>query len=221
MDKNEIARAFAEIPTGNISDAMDDLGMRRQVITKLHPIDPALPRMVGWAHTLCQHSRRPDTEEKYLVHQADVVDQEAEPGEVIVYACAGREDVCTGGSILALRAKMRGLAGFLVDGCFRDVDEIANLKFPVYLRGTSPVRSKCDILTYETQCPVEVCGVTIFPGDLIVSDPTGTVAIPAELVEQVYKRSKEIFDNEAALEASLRQGMSMRDFNERQEKQGK
>ena len=63
--------------------------------------------------------------------------------------------------------------------------------------------------------------MTIFPGDLIVSDPTGTVAIPAELVEQVYKRSKEIFDNEAALEESLRQGMSMREFNEQQEKKEK
>ena len=218
MNKNEIVKAFADIPTGNISDAMDDLGMRRQVITKLHPVDPSLPRMVGWAHTLSQHSRRPDTEKKYLVRQADVVDQEAQPGEVVVYACAGRDDVCTGGSILALRAKLRGLAGFLVDGCFRDVDEIADLKFPVYLRGTSPVRSKCDILTYETQCPVEICGVTIFPGDLIVSDPTGTVAIPAGLVEQVYRRSKEIFDNEAEFEKALRSGMSMHGFNEQQER---
>lgn len=218
MKKNEIVQEFTKIPTGNISDAMDDLGMRRQVITKLHPLDPTLPRMVGWAHTLCQHSRRPDTEAKYLVHQADVVDQEAQAGEVVVYACAGRDDVCTGGSILALRAKIRGLAGFLVDGCFRDVDEIVELKFPVYLKGVSPVRSKCDILTYETQCPVEICGVTIFPGDLIVSDPTGTIAIPAALVEQVYERAKKIYENEAAFEASLRNGMSMREYNASQEK---
>lgn len=213
MDKAAVAKAFSGLPTGNISDAMDDLGMRRQVITDLHPLDPTLPRMVGWAHTLCQQTRRPDTEDTYLVRQADVVDQAAMPGEVVVYACAGRTDVCTGGSILALRAQMRGIAGFLVDGCFRDVDEIVALKFPVYLRGTSPIRSKCDILTYETQCPVNICGVTIFPGDLIVSDPTGTIAIPAPLVEQVYRRAKEIFDDEANFEGAIRNGLSMQEFN--------
>lgn len=213
MTKAEIVQSFRKIPTGNIADAMDDMGLKRQVILGLNPIDPTLPRMVGWAFTLRQAARRADTKHENYTKQILAVDELAQPGDVIVYACNSRTDVCTGGSILALRAQVRGLAGFVVDGCFRDVDEIVALKFPVYLKDTSPIRSKYDIMTYDMQCPVEVCGISVCPGDLIVADPTGIIAIPPDLIEEVLRRSQIIFDSEAQFEDAIRSGVSMQEFS--------
>ena len=212
MTKEELVIAFEQLPTGNVSDAMDDMGVVRQVIHGLYCCDPKLPRLVGWAYTLQQLRRRPDTPKENLTRQLQAVDTGAQAGDVIMYAAGGRMDVATGGSILALRAKRRGIRGFVVDGCFRDVDEIAEMDFPVYIKGASPVRSKGDLETYQLQMPVDICGVQVNPGDLIVADASGVLAIPASIAEEVCVRAKKIFENEEKMVKAIEEGLSIASY---------
>ena len=124
---------------------------------------------------------------------------------------AGIQDVCTGGALLALRAKSRGVSGELTNGCLRDADEIAELGFPVYCAGTFPVKSARDIETIGVNVPVMLGGVQIIPGDLILMDRTGAVAIPADRIDEVLKEAERINAREAKMEELIRQGMSIVD----------
>ncbi len=211
MNKEEWSKAFEQIPTGNIADAMDDMGVPRQVIVGLFPLDRK-QRIAGWAYTIQQHRRRPDTEKKNLTRQLEVSDVLAEPGDIVVMANNGRMDVCTGGSILALRAKVRGVKGFVVDGCLRDADELEEMQFPTFVKGFNPIRSKGDLETYALQVPVEICGVQVRPGDMIVADATGIMAIPPSIMEEVYNRAKIIFDKEARDFEAIRKGIGIVEF---------
>ncbi len=89
-------------------------------------------------------------------------------------------DVSTGGDLLALRAQLRGVQGELTDGCLRDTDDIAAFGFPAYSAGTAPNKSAYDIETVGVDVPVTLCGVLIFPGDMVVMDRTGVVVVPSE-----------------------------------------
>ena len=217
METKELVKEFEKIPTGNISDAMDDLGLVRQVIPGTPLMTAPQTRVAGTAYTISQMRRRPDSGGTVKTRQAQAVDELAEPGDFIIFANDGRTDICTGGSILARRAKARGVKGFLVDGCFRDVDEIAELQFPVYARGANPVRSKWDLETAELQVPVTAYGIQIRPGDYIIADATGIIAVPAELAKPVLDRAREIAGREERLIQAVAAGKSMEQF-EREER---
>jgi 4-hydroxy-4-methyl-2-oxoglutarate aldolase len=100
------------------------------------------------------------------------------PGEVIVLDAGGpgRTGLC--GDILALAAQRRRAGGLVVNGCVRDLVGIARLGFPVFHRGTSPVAARKDVAG-ELRVPLELEGVPIQPGDLVVADVDGIFVVPA------------------------------------------
>src|SRR5690554_224933 len=151
---------------------MDKLSIPRGVVHGLHCLAATQPRTVGWAYTIKQMQRHQDDKGYTLTKHADVVDQLASEDDVIVFDVGGRMDVCTGGALMALRAQIRGIRGFVVDGCFRDVQEIIQLGYPVHCRGTSPIKSSPDLETVAVHIPVQLNGVQVKPGDLIVADDT-------------------------------------------------
>jgi regulator of RNase E activity RraA len=164
--------------------------------------------MVGMAFTVKQLQRHQESEGYSLTRHAEVIDQLSSSGDVLVIDVGGRLDICTGGAILALRAQLRGLSGFLIDGCFRDVQELINNEFPVHCRGISPVKSSPDLETVGINIPVLIGGVQIKPGDLIVADETGIIVIASKSAEKVLKVAWEIKTKEEKVTKYLRAGMS-------------
>ena len=210
-EKKKIVEEVLQYPTGNISDAMDNLGIRRGAIAGVHALDPKQKKAAGFALTIRQARRSTAYDGKNLARQGGIIDTETNPYDMLIIDMAGSQDVCTGGALLALRAKLRGVSGELTNGCLRDADEIAELGFPVYCAGTFPVKSARDIETIGVNVPVMLGGVQIIPGDLILMDRTGAVAIPVDRIDEVLKEAERINAREAKMEELIRQGMSIVD----------
>ena len=211
INRRELIEGYMRVPTGNICDSMDELGLPLGVICELNPISATQKQSVGFAVTMKQMERHQIAEGKRLATHSKVIDNEIIYGDMLVIDVNGRKDVCSGGAMLARRAKMRGASGFVINGCLRDIREIVEMDFPVHLLGASPVRSYPHLQTIGINIPVEINGVQITPGDLIVTDETGIVVVPPIYAEEILKKALEINAKEMQLINLISDGMSFAD----------
>jgi regulator of RNase E activity RraA len=122
----------------------------------------------------------------------------AEPGDVLVVDGAAREAVALVGGIWVRRALVRGVAGIVVDGCVRDLDELVELGLPVYAIGGNPVPpSKVDVRdpVDEVRCG----GVQVRRGDVVTGDRDGVVVIAAGEWERIAAAAREAGEREAEI----------------------
>jgi regulator of RNase E activity RraA len=118
----------------------------------------------------------------------------AEPGDVILIDRNGDNKHACWGGMTSLAAKMRGITGTIVDGCATDFVEIEELSYPVYARSITALTTKALAEGGEINTQIQVGGVTVNPGDLVVADSDGilimTPELAAEMVEQAEARQK-------------------------------
>lgn len=108
------------------------------------------------------------------------------PGAVLVIDWRGHTGSCGGGEKALLPALRRGLAGVVIDGAWRDVEDIAAHGFPIFGRGTSPYSpAKRD--PGEINVPISCGGVVVEPGDVVVGDSDGVVVVPRRHAEEVAR----------------------------------
>lgn len=209
MEKRILLKEYENISTSNVADAMAQLGIPCGVLdANLHPLSLTQRRAAGIAVTVKQMVRSQLAEGASLAKHSKIIDEVLNPGDLMVIDVGGRTDVCTGGFLLALRAKTRGAAGYVINGCLRDIREIAELDFPVHLIGCSPTKSAPMLQTVGINIPLEIGGVQINPGDLVLTDDTGIVVIPMVHAEAVLSKAKEINAKENHLQQLLEQGLS-------------
>jgi regulator of RNase E activity RraA len=106
-------------------------------------------------------------------------------GEVLVMDARGTTASATIGNILTTRAQMRGAAGIVSDGCFRDSPAIAAMDFPTYARGRHAGMNTSALFPADINVPIGCGGVAVVPGDVIVGDAEGVIIIPYPIVEEV------------------------------------
>ncbi|MCL2121227.1 MAG: RraA family protein [Clostridiales bacterium] len=204
----EMIQEFGSFSTGNLSDAMDNLGLQRSVITGLRLLTRHEgKRLVGFAYTMKQMFRHPASSGAKLARHSEAINKLVKPGHILVIDAGGRTDVCNGGGLLALRAKVRGLAGFVVNGGYRDIDEINAFGFPIYARGATPVRSTPDLETVGFEIPVEIDSVQIHSGDILVADSDGILVIAPRFAQPILEEARSIAENEEKLLQMVREGM--------------
>lgn len=100
-------------------------------------------------------------------------------------------------------AKRQGLAGMVVYGGARDVAGYRTMGMPLYCTGSATVDKPSDIQIVGYNVPIEVGGVTVRPGDVIVADEDGVVSIPAEALAATLEKLKIIFEVEEAMEQAI------------------
>lgn len=197
------------VPTGNACDALVEMGRVPPVMRGLRSIG-ASTAFAGPAFTLRQVPRPIEAPAGVnLTKHGQVMDELAQPGQVIVIDAGGRDEVCTFGSILVLRAKLRGIAGVVTDGTARDIDELPAVGLPVYAKGSNPVASKIFFQTVSLGEPVSCGGVQVRPGDVIFGDATGVLVIAPDLVPEVVERAEAISRREAKWIAGIKAGKSL------------
>jgi 4-hydroxy-4-methyl-2-oxoglutarate aldolase len=129
----------------------------------------------------------------------------ARPGDVLVLTSVEPAPVAFVGDLLATQAQAQGVAGILVDGAVRDLDELAELGLPIWTRfvraqgATKGEVGKLDV-------PVVVGGAEIRPGDLVVMDCDGAVVVPADRVDEILPAARERAEREAAVRQRYRDG---------------
>ena len=137
----------------------------------------------------------------------------ANAGDVLVVEVGGHYEAGYWGEVMTVAAQARGIVGLVIDGCVRDVEQITALEFPVCARGLC-IRGTGKDTTPPGALnePIEIGDVTISPGDLIVGDSDGVVAIPSARVEEVLEKSRERLDKEAVVMERLRRGETTLDI---------
>ncbi len=129
----------------------------------------------------------------------------ARPGDILVLTSAEPAPVALVGELLATQAQAQGVAGMLVDGAIRDLDELAGLGLPIWTRfvraqgATKGEIGKLDV-------PVVVGGVEIRPSDLVVMDCDGAVVLSADRVDEVLPAALERAEREATVRQRYRDG---------------
>ena len=149
-----------------VADICDALGRNAALPSAIKPLGAT--RLLGTAYTV----NLPAGENLLLYYAVD----NALPGDVLAVACDAYEDRAVCGEIMAALARKRGLAGFVVDGAVRDADALRAMDFPVYARAVSPngpYKDGCG----EINAPIAMGNAVIRPGDILVGDGDGLVAI--------------------------------------------
>src|SRR5437899_8269984 len=141
-----------------------------------------------------------------MVHKALDV---AQPGDVVVIDTSASAMTAVAGDLISTKARHRGIAGFVVDGLVRNLEEIRALgDFPVYARGVTPI-GPLHRGPGEINYPVSAGGIVVFPGDIIVGDLNGVVVIPREILDELVERLR----GRAAAEADYRDAVAKGEFS--------
>lgn len=135
----------------------------------------------------------------------------AEAGDVIVVEHRSRTDCAGWGGILSKAAALKGLAGTIVDGMARDIDEAEQFGYPVFARGGIPRTARGRIIETEFATPISVDGIPVAPGDFVLADGTGVVFVPAARAEEAITKAESLQAREAAMIAALERGLRVSD----------
>lgn len=186
MSKSIVDR-FQVLAVASISDALARRGIAS---TMDHEIKPVFrKKLVGPAVTVSEEQA---DGAGAPTHALEAIDHAA-PGSVMVIGVGGERNVAVWGGLMTAGAHARGLAGAVLDGGARDIEEIErDYEFAVYARSVSPNTTVGRFRTIASDVPVVCGGVTVRPGDWIVGDADGVVVVPAELAEAVATEAEEI-----------------------------
>lgn len=127
------------------------------------------------------------------------------PGDVIVIACGGNTEAAVVGGNYAAMAKTRGAVAIITDGLIRDVNELDAMKIAVYGAGVT-TNGPFKTGPGEIGLPVALGDVTIAPGDVLIGDRDGVVAIPQHRLDEALERSAAVQAREADMSKSHAMG---------------
>jgi regulator of RNase E activity RraA len=121
----------------------------------------------------------------------------AQPGDVIVVDRGGERKRSTFGEMLALRALRAGIAGIVIDGPTTDLIELQELGLPVFARGVSAFPGPVLATEGSINAPITCGGVVVYPGDLILGDDNGLVALRPDGIGAILERAEAREQDEA------------------------
>jgi RraA family protein len=189
-----LVAALAEMVTPHLSDNMSRL---QGAAAAIRPMHGGGAKLAGPAFTV-----RVPAGDNLMVHKAIDI---AAPGDVIVVDAAGVLEQAIIGDIMTSLAAKRGVGGFVIDGAIRDAAELAARPFPVYARGVTH-RGPYKNGPGEINVPVSIGGMVVRPGDIIVGDADGVVAVPLADAEAVLAAAREQRKKEEASLAAIAAG---------------
>ncbi|VXB60441.1 fumarylacetoacetate hydrolase family protein [Plantibacter sp. T3] len=181
-----VAEQLASVSTATLSAKLRARGYTEVFIEGVHASRPGT-RMVGVARTLRFVAYRPDlfAERGNGFNAQKRIFDTVEAGEVIVIEARGERGTGTVGDVLALRAQQRGAAGVVTDGGIRDAEQVAAFDLPTFSQGPHPSVLGRRHVPWEIDVAVTCGWATVLPGDVIVGDGDGVIAIPRALAAEV------------------------------------
>jgi 4-hydroxy-4-methyl-2-oxoglutarate aldolase len=194
---------LADLDACAVSDAMDALGLPG-ALSGLFPIWEGA-RFVGRAIPM-QLAEGPAPAGGPRVHLGARAIDRGGPGDVIVVANEERVAMGAWGGLLSRAAARNGINGVVVDGACRDVDEARELGFGVHARSGVVATARGRVHEVSVGEPVEIGGVTVRAGDLVIADGSGVVVVPGERAGDVLDAAEKIAAREALMIADLDAG---------------
>ncbi|MFI6321177.1 RraA family protein [Nonomuraea sp. NPDC050556] len=197
------------VTAAQVSDSLDALGRRHQVLdAAIRPLRAGM-RAVGLARTVQFAPAEEAGGDPYddMIAFIDSI----RAGDVVVIATGGSGRSAYWGELFSAAAKGRGAVGVLVDSFARDRGKVLDLDFPVFCTGTLPVDYRARMRVVATQRPVSCGGVVIHPGDLVIAEDDGVVAVPQDVEAKVVSLANARAATENDVLADLLAGASLRE----------
>lgn len=196
MLKAETREKLTKVSTPTLMTALYKRGLRHQWIQDVHCVNPAATPMVGQAFTLRYMPAREDLNPIEVFrdrqHPQRVAIEQCPPGAVMVIDSRKDPRAASAGSILITRLMLRGCAGIVTDGGFRDTPELERLPFPVYHNRPAAPTNLTLHQAIEINGPIGCGDAPVFPGDVIVGDAEGVLVLPAHLADELADESIEM-----------------------------
>jgi len=195
-----LVAAFAGAPTGNVVDAMGGSGA---LDCSIKPLAPGSKVLVGVAVT-CNCGPG----DNLALFGAMSI---AEPGDILVVATGAYKGVAVTGDLMIGMARNRGVGGLVTDGLVRDISGILAVGLPVYCAGVSP-NSPARNGPGTVGEPIDLGGLRIESGDILIGDRDGVVVVPRARAAAVVEALAAVRSAEAALEAKIVAGLEIPEF---------
>lgn len=193
---NETRNKLMGVATPTIATALFKRGLRNQFIQDVRPLSPKKANMVGQAFTLRYIPAREDLNTLEVFrnpeHPQRAAVEQCPPGFVLVMDSRKDARAASAGSILISRLQVRGVAGVVTDGGFRDSPEIGALDIPAYHHRPSAPTNLTLHQAIEINGPIGCGDVAVFPGDVLVGDNEGVIVIPAHLADEIADETVEM-----------------------------
>jgi len=192
-----------------VADVLDSIGLREQVV------DVPLTRLSG-VGVLAGRAKTTLWEEVFdpdpRPYELELLAVDAlRPDEVVVAAADGSFRSGIWGELLSTAAQVRGCAGAIVDGAVRDVAKMDAMGFLVFARGCCPRDSLHRQRVTAVDVPVQVGGVTIASGDLLLADTDGMVVVPRAVEVEVISKAWDKVHAENLVRDEIRAGLGAGD----------
>jgi 4-hydroxy-4-methyl-2-oxoglutarate aldolase len=193
--------------TAVLADVMDSVGYRSQIVR--HDIRPLYPeaKVVGRAATMLTADVYHIPDDPYKLELALLDDLKA--GEVVICASRRSTRAALWGELLSTHTRAKGGRGVIIDGLARDAMKMIQMRFPVFALGLIPADSRGRIEVVAIRAPVEIGGVLVHDGDLVVADFDGCVVVPQEIEDQVVERALQKVSAENMVRDILSKGASI------------
>jgi regulator of RNase E activity RraA len=202
----DLVERLEQVSTAVATSVLAELGYANACMTGIKSFTPGA-RMVGRAVTVRFVPMREDQRKRLLDERArgmpspsHVPFHQGRPGQVIVMDAQGDLSAGVIGDVVLGHFQRVGGAGLVVDGCVRDYPALKDLGLPLFLKGVNPYASTRNKWAAAVDVPIQCAGALVLPGDLILADDDGVLAIPFELAEDLATQGLE----HEALEAFIR-----------------
>ncbi|MBN1973588.1 MAG: RraA family protein [Sedimentisphaerales bacterium] len=192
VSADSTVEGFKHVALASVSDAVDQVvGQRGFMNYDMRPI--VGKGFVGRARTAVFRpaDKLPQGTELTLKDGTEMIDN-AQEGEVGIIIVEDGLNIAGIGGLMSTAAKSRNLAGMVIDGGVRDIEEIKRLGLPVFGRSITPATAVNRYASIGKDITVQCAGVTVNPGDIIVAGTDGIVCVPKEKAEEVLKKAQEI-----------------------------
>ena len=183
--------------TGLASSVVGDAMGRLVGTTGLRPVNRSSVTACGNAFTV-----RVRAGDNLLIHKAlDML----KPGDVLVVDGEGDVSRALVGEIMMTSAMVQGAVAFVIDGAIRDVDAFEDQKFPCWARGVN-LRGPYKEGPGSINVPITVGGMLVNPGDIVLGDSDGVVAVPSSQALAIAKAAKDKVLVEHQMIADIKSG---------------
>ena len=210
--------ARRELFTAVVGDAMDKMGLLHQFLPpQVRPLDPSM-RTIGRAMTVLaadwlDQPESPDPNNPLLAHSFGVMLQaldDLKPNEIF-FTGGGSPRYALWGELMATRATKLGAVGAVMNGYCRDMRGLLELKFPTFSWGPYAQDFGPRAKVVDFRCRLEVDGVSVKPGDIVLGDVDGVCVVPKEAEDEVFTRALEKSRGEKLVGKAIEGGMSALD----------
>jgi len=199
---DDVLTRLAQLDACAISDALDKLGLTG-VASGIQRV--ATDKRI-WGRVVTAKLEPDDGRPAASRHLGTTAIETAQSGDVIVIEQRTGIDAAAWGGNLSLAAQLRGVAGTIVEGPARDVDEANGYGYPVFARSRTPRTARGRIVEVGTNVPIVVGDIAVAPGDYVVADGTGVVFVRASDIDAVLTAADAVVARERAMVAALREG---------------